>query len=236
MAYTVTKLITNAYNMSGIVSRDFETVEQSQLADGLDSLNDILGDKTVQTGMIPYFSKYEFVGVQAQEEYVVPNLVEVSTLVFFLQQVRYQMWPVGRDTYFGSPRAQNIQSLPYTYNVENEFGGARIFMYFTPDQNYQFQLWGKFRLADVVYNQDLELILDRFYIDYLKFALERRLCINYSYPMPAQHAEELKRLEAYINKMSSKLDFSIKTLSTLNNKAFGIDYAQVNLGKSWFVP
>lgn len=114
MAYTVTKLITNAYNMSGIVSRGFETAEGEQIDDGLDSLNDILGDKSVDTGLVPYFKKFEFPGVVGQEQYVINNLSEVSTLVFFLSNVRYRMFDIGRDDYFGSPRAENIQSLPYT--------------------------------------------------------------------------------------------------------------------------
>lgn len=236
MAYTVQKLVTNAYNMAGIVSRDFETVEGSQLSDGIDSLNDLLGDVTVETGLIPYFSKYEFVGIQGIEEYAIPNLVEVSTLVFFLDQVRYQMWDVNRDAYFGSPRAQRIQSLPFNYHVEKQFGGAKIFMYFVPNQAYVFQLWGKFRLTAVTDEmQDLELVYDRFYIDYLKFALCQRLCINYSYPMPDQAAMELARIKKGINKLSGPLDFTQKFLSTLDNIGFTISYAQVNLGKG-FIP
>jgi len=234
MTYTVLKLITNAYNMAGIVSRDFETVEGSQLSDGIDSLNDLLGDKTVDTGLIPYYRRHEFNGVIGQEQYDIDNLTEVSTLVFFLSGVRYQMFPVGRDNYFGSPRAENIQSLPFTYNVERIVGGSSIYMYFKPNQDYLFQIWGKFSLDEVTDQLfDLETVYDRFYIDYLKFQLCRRLCINYSYPMPDLAAEELGRLEQKINKMSGPLDFHMKTISTLNNMGYTVSYAQVNIGKGW---
>lgn len=234
MAYTVTKLITNAYNMSGIVSRGFETAEGEQIDDGLDSLNDILGDKSVDTGLVPYFKKFEFPGVVGQEQYVINNLSEVSTLVFFLSNVRYQMFDIGRDNYFGSPRAENIQSLPYTYHVERQLNASSIYMYFKPNENYLFQLWGKFALDQVTNLMlDLETVYDRFYIDYLKFALCKRLCINYSYPMPPDALAELKRLETNIDKMSGPLDFTINTISTLDNRGFTISYAQVNLGRGW---
>lgn len=234
MTYTVLKLVTNAYNMAGIVSRDFETAEGSQLSDGIDSLNDILGDKAVDTGLIPYYKKHVFNGITGVEQYFIANLSEVSTLVFFLQQVRYQMYDIGRDNYFGSPRAENIKSLPFTYNVERQVGGSSIYMYFLPNENYVFNIWGKFALDSVTSELfDLETVYDRFYIDYLKFALCRRLCINYSYPMPDLANDELDRLEQKINKMSGPLDFTMKSLSTLDNKGFTISYAQVNIGKSW---
>lgn len=235
MVYTVEKLVNNAYNMAGIVSRDFETMEGSQLLDGIDALNDLLGDVTVDTGLIPYFRSHDFQGIQGVERYFIDNLVEVSTLVFFLDQVRYQMFPVDRDAYFGSPRAQNIQSLPFNYNVEKEYGGASIYMYFLPNQNYTFQLWGKFRLSEVTSGAfDLSTVYDRFYIDYLKFALCNRLCINYSYPMPDQALAQYKILEKGINKLSGPLDVRLKTISTLDNAGFTISYAQVNIGKGFY--
>ncbi len=239
MVYTVEKLVTNAYNMSGIVSRGFETIEGEQLSDGIDALNDILGDKSVDTGLIPYFTKHDFVGVTGQEQYVIPNLVEVSSLVFFLDQVRYQMFDVGMVNYFGSPRAQNIQSLPYTYNVQRQLNASSIYMYFLPNENYAFQIWGKFGLTEINESTglllDLSTVYDRFYIDYLKFALCKRVCINYSYPMPSDAQAELDKIEKKIKKLSAPLDFSINITSTLNDKGYTLSYAQINIGKG-FVP
>ena len=54
----------------------------------------------------------------------------------------YQMFDVGMVNYFGSPRAQNIQSLPYTYNVQRQLNASSIYMYFLPNENYAFQIWG----------------------------------------------------------------------------------------------
>ena len=55
MPYTVLKLVSNAFYTSSIVSRDFETVSDNQANDGVDILNDLLGDKSIDNGMLPNF-------------------------------------------------------------------------------------------------------------------------------------------------------------------------------------
>ncbi len=155
MPYSVIQLITNAYYASGIVSREFETVSGSQVNDGLQFLNDILADKAIEKDMIPYFTKYEFFAVAGQEEYYIPNLEKLETLVFFINNVRYQMREIDRRVYFGSSRADNINSLPFNWHLERCLGGAKIYMYFFPQTNYPIEAWGIFRLTSVVLNQDL---------------------------------------------------------------------------------
>jgi hypothetical protein len=236
MAYTVAQLIADSYNMSGIVSRGFETVEGEQESDGLIALNDVIGEKTVDTGMIPFFQLYEFFGVEGQEEYFIPGLVAISTLTFFLNNVRYSTQEVGRDLYFGAPRAENIESLVFNWHLENKLNGSALFLYFKPDQTYRFNIWGKFSLINVAYNQDLEASLPRFYITYLKFVLAERLCINYSYPVPPGISSHIATLEEQIDKNSGPLDLTINYISTLDNSVSGVNYAQVNLGKGWTAP
>ncbi|MEO6077572.1 MAG: hypothetical protein ABIP54_02185 [Candidatus Andersenbacteria bacterium] len=155
MSYTVTKLINDAYYASGIVSRGFTTVEGSQLNDGLDFLNDILADKTIEKDMVPYYTVYNFFAVAGQEKYFIPGLEELETLTFFLENIRYQMREVGRIQYFGSARADNISSLPFNWHLERCPGGVNIYLYFFPNTNYPIQAWGKYRLAEVSLNQDL---------------------------------------------------------------------------------
>ena len=155
MTYSVISLITGAYYASGIVSREFQTVSGAQMGAGLQILNDIITDKTIEKDMIPYFTKYEFFAVAGQEEYFIPNLESVETLVFFINNVRYQMRPLNRKVYFGSSRAENINSLPFNWHIERSLGGAKLFMYFKPQTNYPIQLWGTFRLTEVSINQNL---------------------------------------------------------------------------------
>lgn len=159
MSYTVLQLVTNAFYTSGVVARDYQTVQGSQLLDGLQFLNDVITDKTVETDMIPYYSQYDFFAVQGQESYFVPNLIELQTLVFFIDNIRYEMQQLQRNKYFGSSRANNIQSLPFTYHVERLPLGAKIFLYFLPQSNFHMQGWGLFRLTNVNINQDLNTSL-----------------------------------------------------------------------------
>src|SRR5580658_6917585 len=113
MAYTTNQLIAGAFYASGVVSREFETVNSAQIGDGLGWLNDIITEKVVDDGMIPYETTYTFNAVPGQEIYTIPNLIQIDTLVFFLNSVRFSMDYNKRNNYFGSNRVQNIQTLPY---------------------------------------------------------------------------------------------------------------------------
>jgi hypothetical protein len=203
MTYTVTNLVNNAYYLANIVSRGYETVSGGELADGVEYLNDLLADKTVDDGMIPYKSTGTFSGVIGQEAYPIADLISVDTLTFTIDDVRYPMTDIQRNAYFGSGRVNNIDSLPYSYHVERDLGGATIYMYFSPDNTYTFEWWGTSRLASVTAAQDLELTLDRFYINMLKYELAERLCGEFGFEVPSQVVEQNKRYRRMINKKSA---------------------------------
>lgn len=154
MVYTVTNLITDAFYVSGIVSRDFEQPTGSQLAVGLNTLNSVISDKAIESDMIPYYTKYSFNAISGVETYFIPNLETADTLVFYLNSVRYQMRQINRIAFRGNPRA-NISSLPFNWNIERCVGGALVSLYFFPDKNYPLELWGLFRLSQVSLGQDL---------------------------------------------------------------------------------
>jgi hypothetical protein len=232
MAYTTLQLINNAYYESGIVSRGFETVSGQQATDGLEFLNELLQDKTVDNCLIPYYLELDFAAVIGQEKYFIPNLIEIDTFVFFIDTIRYQTQNRGRREYFGTSRANNIQSLPGSWHMERCFGGANLYIYFIPNQNFPLTIWGQFRLQNVVINQDLSLTLDQFYITYLKYDLAMRLCTEYNYSVPPGVA---KQHAAYVDKISKKsgpLDLNIIKLSSLQKRG-GINYGQINLGHGW---
>jgi hypothetical protein len=81
MTFTTNQLITNAFYASGVVSREFETVSGQQIGDGLQWLNEIIDEKVVDDGMIPYESTYTFTAVPGQEIYPIPNLIAIDTLL-----------------------------------------------------------------------------------------------------------------------------------------------------------
>lgn len=235
MAYTTTQLITGAYYSSGVVSREFETVNSGQIGDGLLWLNDILSEKDVDQGMIPYESTYNFDAIAGQEIYEIENLISVDTLVFYLDEVRYAMKFEKRNAYFGSSRVENIQTLPFEWYFERQFGGGNLYIYFKPDRNYPIEIHGVFRLEVVTLGQDLSLTLDQFYRTYLRYALADRICSEYNFDTPPNVMRQLSKYESWINKKSRVLDLRIQKVSTLQKRG-SFNYAFVNLGKGWTKP
>lgn len=232
MAYTTEKLITNAYYTSGIVSREFQDVSGPQAADGLMFLNDLLGDKTIDSSLIPYTDKLDLVAVPGQETYFIPNLIYIETFTFFIQSIRYATQNQQRAAYFGSFRPMNVQSLPFSWHSERTLGGANLSLFFTPDQNYPLQIYGQFRLSFVTQFQDLELTLERFYINFLKYELAVRLCKEFNYSIPPGVQEQLDSYYQIISNKSNTMDLSMKKASTLTRGGF-INYGQVNWGRGW---
>jgi hypothetical protein len=208
-----------------------ETISSTETDDGLDLLNDIIAEQSINGSFIPYTSHPTFNTVQGQEIYTIPNLVEISELTFNIDStVRF---PMIRDTqrkYFGSGRVDDLQSLPFHYYAERQLGVMLIYLYFIPDKAYQMNISGKYALQEVALFDDLSSILDRFYLSYLKYKLAKRVCDFYSETFPPQLEPTLKGLENDINKFTGT-DLSIKRHSMFRNNNF--NYAQANLGRGW---
>jgi hypothetical protein len=232
MAYTTTQLITRAWYLSGVVARDEETVTGEQLTDGLNMLNALLSFKTANQRLIPYYQDYEFNGVIGQQKYFIPNLVLTETLTFVLNTVRYSMMLVQRREYFATPRANEINSLPYEYFVERTLGGSNLYMYFSPQDTYLFHLHGKFSLNDVTLGQDLSLTLDAFYIEYLRYALAEYMCQEYNITFQIQSEKKLTEFERVLIDISP-IDFTLSKLSVLQRKQSPDIYGQANIGRGY---
>jgi len=235
MAYTVSQLITGAYYASGVVSREFESVEGPQASDALIWLNEILGEKRVDDGMIPYETTYTLNMVAGQEEYTIPDCITIDTLTFLKDTVRYSMRASKRNEYFGSPRVENISSLPFEWYFERALGGGTLYIYFSPDEAYPITIKGVFELASVTMFQDLELTLDSFYITYLRYALADRICKEFNEVTPAGVSAQLNKLVAMIDKKSRRLDLRLQKICTLNGRRHGVNWGQVNIGRGWYI-
>jgi len=231
MSFSAAELITESYYLSGIVSQDFETVNGSQLKDGLRSLNVLLTEKSAGTRMIPYYSRVQVPMVINQESYFVTGLVFPEDVTFDFSDVRYTLRILTRSQYFGTFRVNNIVTLPANYHIERELTGSRVYIYPRPDKTYVMTITGKFALTEVEYDDDLELILDKFYIDYLIYALAERICGSNGITFQPQSNEILKKYEKHITDLS-QIDFTIQKVSTLQNSS-AINWADVNLGKGW---
>lgn len=232
MAFTATELITRAYYLANIVARGEETVEGDQLSDGLNMLNAFLAVKTASQRLIPYFTTENFTAVAGQETYFIENLISVQTLTYVIGSVRYPMTPATRDEYFGCLRANDINSLPFSYYVERAFGGSNISMYFAPDREYVFTIKGKFALNGVTKDQDLSLTIDAFYLDYMRYGLANYICQEYGKDFPPSQAAYLKRLESQIYDTSA-LDLTLKKRSTLQLRGGPDIYVIANISHGY---
>lgn len=209
MAYTALQLINRAYYLSQIVSRELQTVSGEQVTDGLYLLNALLDFKGTDLRLIPYFSRYQFNSVQGQEEYFVPNLLYVDSLTFNIGDVRFSLEDMTRKEYFAGPRVDNIQALPYSYRVERELGGARIFLYFLPEAVYQMKLSGKFGFSDVTLSTDLSLVYDAYYIEYLRYELALYICSEWGSTFPDASMRKLQEIKKKLMDVSPP-DLSIQ--------------------------
>ncbi len=232
----VTELVTDSYYLSGVVSSELESVSSFQLSNGLTMLNDILAEKSATSTEIPYYDvNYNFNTVAQQEMYFVPNLVEVETITYEVNEVRYGITMLSRREYFGTSRANNVSTLPTTCHFERTRGGANIYFYYYPDSDYKVNVTGKFDLQQLSIGDNVSDSLEDFYISYLKYELAYRISDFYNFEYSARKIQKLAELRSKIFKVAPP-DMKIAKSSIFNEDADGvIDYAYANLG-SGFVP
>ena len=232
MAYTALQLITRSYYLSQVVSRQLQTVSGEQITDGLFLLNALLSFKGTDLRLIPYFQRYEFDSVANQEEYFIENLLYVDALTFNIGPVRYSMRELTRKEYFASARVDDIANLPFSYRVERELNGSRIFLYFLPGGVYQMKLSGKFGLTQVELTTDLSLVYDLYYIEYLRYALAEYICCDYGVTFPDESKAKYMEIQKKLMEVSPA-DLSIQKQTYFNSRP-GLDWQMVNVGKGWW--
>jgi len=231
MAYTVLQLVTSAFYLSGKYSRDFDSVSGGDAGVGLELLNNLLAVPFCDSAFIPYYQEYTFTAVAGQEKYSIDNLLLAETLTFTIGEVRYKMSPVGREEYFGSGRVNNIDALPFNWHFERRLGGADVYLYFLPDAAYDMVLWGKFALGNVTINQDLETLIDRYYIEYLRYELAGSICDEYKIervPGLQRRLMELREKMAYV----SPPDLRMNKITPYQGQN-GLNWGDVNIGKGY---
>jgi hypothetical protein len=231
MSYPAIQLINRAWVLSGIVGKNLQNTQGNQASDGLFLLNELLEFKAIDVNLIPYFKHVELTLNANQETYFVSNLVFLESMTFNIGSVRYSMQKTLRQEYWGTSKALDIQSLPFQYHFERVKGGANVYVYFTPNQQYVSNLTGKFGLTDVSLQTDLSLTYDGAYISYLRYELANFMCNEYGVPFPERHERTLISMRNMLNNQSPP-DLSMKKSSTLSNN-YGINYGVVNICNGW---
>jgi len=138
------------------------------------------------------------------------------------------MVEVTRQVQFGAGRVENIQTLPYQWHMERVYGGANVYIYYAPLDNYAFIMSAKFSLMSTVLNQDLSLIYDQFYIDYIMYGLAEYLCEWYQVVPPPFVYKQLQAFENHIRD-TSPMDLTMRKMEYFTQHT-GIQYADANIG------
>ena len=227
-------LITKAYYLSGIVPRNFESLEAEELADGLDLLNDVFSEINVTGRYIPYFSYPQVTCVVGQEVYFIANAVDMMTATFNIGSVRYEMYHDTLKHYFGAPRVDNIQALPFTWFWERVNGGINVSVYFLPQQAFVMKFKCKVGLSNVIATTDLSLTYDNFYQLFLKYKLVDYICDFYNVSTPPKITARLAQYETIYADLNA-YDYSVNKVATYS-KTDSMSYAQANIGKGWTAP
>lgn len=225
-------IIQRAYNLSGIISQSLEDQDDEEGVTGLFWLNMLLAEKSATGVLLPYFGHVDVTPVTGQEIYFIPNLVTAEILTFTIQGVRYSVRAETRYKYLGTPRAENIESLPFQWYWERVNGGMNIYLYFTPSSQIEnINVTGLMGLHDVIFSTEFDSFLDTFYQNFLIFELAEALCLAYNISTPPETKAKLTRLRNEIRTLNPR-DLKLKKRSLLGRSGV-LTYAQVNWGRGW---
>lgn len=234
MAYLAAELITNSFYTSGVISEELETPSANQMSRGLRLLNNLLSYETLNVRRIPY-RLYSFTSTPNDGDYFINNLIAIQTLTYLIDgNVRFATQLKSRTQFWGEGRANNIQSLPFSYYPERVKGGMNVYLYFKPDKAYVINIYGKFGLESVTFDTDLEQTYDDFFIDYLEYALAQKICGAWNIEFQPENERMLQNYSSRLNYLYP-LDGSMIKQSTLTSRR-GSVWGQANLGKGFTAP
>lgn len=216
MPYMITELITKAWNLTGIVAAQAETVSGDQLKEGLDHLNDFLALQNANARIIPHTRIQQLTCEAHSEELFVQHLLSLDSLTLNEEKPScylLQSLPLlGRKEYFHQDYPSFLR--PRFYHLEKTKGGSFLFLSPTPDKAYSLKLVGKFGLTEVNPYDDLSVIYDRDYLLYLRYGLADYLCDLYNHPFSAKG--KLKEIERKLLD-ASPLDLSMEKISMFHS-------------------
>ena len=234
MSYSVNKLITSAFYLSKVRSQDFQNIGGDDISVGLDLLNEVLSETSINTKMIPYFSSVTIPAIIGQEKYFIENLVEPFSLTFNDTTIRYATTQLSMREFHSTTRIDGVIALPFDVTFTLSLGGCDMYVQFLPADTYPFIIWGKFALSLLTVGQlpqDLLATYDMFYIRYLRYLLAQEICNYYGVSFNSELKAVSDRIAANLND-KNPIDLTTRKLNLYDDKN-AINWAQVNLGKGF---
>jgi len=235
MAYTAQQLITRSFYLSGIISREFETPSGSQIQIGLDTFNSLLDWLSIETQALPFFKLQPFIALQGVEKYFIPNLFEIEDLTFtYSSNVRWPSSYQSRSKYFGTFRANNVSTLPFSFRPERTIDGMDIYLYPIPNQNYEMTIVGKFGLRNVTLQTDLSTEYDQGYLEYLRYLLAPRLCDEFGGSLPETTERRISEMKTQLMYLTGR-DLTCNKTSVFSRQN-SLNWGMVNLYRGLLPP
>lgn len=232
MAYTVQQLITDAFYTSSVLSQELETISGYQIAQGLRLLNQFLSVKSANSTLIPYNRVFDFNLRATVGEYFIQDLVKADSMCFFLNNVRFPLEMATESEFFATARIEGIDALPFQWNQQRVVGGSNIRVYFEPQADYPAQIVGKFAFTKIVnLQEDLDELVDDFYIFYMTYGLANYISNAYNMVLPIGAMTEYKKLEQQISGITP-IDFRLKKISSLGGD-YSVNWAFANVSNGW---
>lgn len=201
---TARELITRSWYLSGIESRELQSVGGDRLAVGLELLKSLLDYAQAETELIPYYNLNEATTtVIDQEKYFIENCAEIAGVSFDLNDVRFNMQRIPHNQYFSASRVNNLTSLPFTFSSLRTPGGTDLYLYPLPDDTFNLNIFGKFYITDPTLSTELNDTFDKAYTEYLRYALAEYMCQEYGCSLPPNAYRRYKEVKAKLKKFSS---------------------------------
>ena len=229
--YSVSELITDAYYLSRVVAREFETVSSSQTKAGLSMLNEVISDHNISSAMLPYYDEITLPVSAGEDQVFFQNMVTVETITILNGDVRHSLNRVGRDRFFNEPRVNNIRSLPYMYFYETRRISGVLNLYYSPDKDYVLTITGKRFQNPVALDFDMNNLFARFYTAYIKYALAERICNDNNITVNQGLQKILDYYQREISNMNPT-DFSVNIANPYSGSV--IDPVQSQLSNGWY--
>lgn len=233
MSFNTLELIGKAYNAARVNVQSFSKLTPEQTKNGIFLLNALLSQKTVDPSMLLYWKKLDGVFEAAEKEYFLENLISIQTLTYYMSDGTVRMPTLAQDmtVFNGAGRAENIETLPFTYWLNQSLGGSTLYVYPAPDQDYAYTIWGQFQLSNVTLFEDLSLVFPMYYILHLILELAYMICTFGAYSVPEELMLQLAKSRELIGNNGTVFDLSMRVLSTVNTSNY-TNWAQINIDPS----
>lgn len=246
MAYPIRQLIIEAYYLSGLVSRETETVSGEELEEGRHYLNIILSNNTINGERIIYSQSTKGTLNISSNTIYVPKLFCVQTITLYNGNIRYPLTRLDRDQFYGTSSIHALESIPVYYHEELSIlpldltenqptEGMRINVYPCANTNYEYVIHGKFGFDEIKpenLSDDALKLWAYYYINYLTLSLAKRLNATTDIAFPVATQELLKSVEQELCSKNTK-DYSMKIMNPFGFNESSSCFPLVNLGTGY---